>query len=97
MRRGGPQKDPTLAFAFDSLGYARKLREAGVEQHQAEAHAEAAREFIMTELATRTDLNVLRRELASKLDNVGLRLTVRMGIMPAAGLTLLGAVLRLHS
>ena len=39
-----------MAFAFDSLGYAKKLRDAGVPQDQAEAHAEAAREFIMVEL-----------------------------------------------
>jgi hypothetical protein len=82
-----------MAFAFDSLGYAKKLRDAGVAQDQAEAHAEAAREFIMTELATRNDLEVLRRELQVAMDNLGLRLTVRLGAMLAAGLTLLGAVL----
>jgi CBS-domain-containing membrane protein len=97
-----------MAFAFDSLGYAKKLREVGVPQEQAEAHAEAAREFIMVELVTRQDLDTARRELQSAidttrreleaaLDNLGLRLTVRMGIMLAAGLTLLGAVLKLHS
>jgi hypothetical protein len=110
-----------VAFAFDSLGYAKKLREVGVPQDQAEAHAEAAREFIMTELATqndilavrhdfdtvrrelqaaidatRHDLDTVRRELEVKMDNLGLRLTVRMGIMLAAGLSLLGAVLKLH-
>jgi hypothetical protein len=108
-----------MAFAFDSLGYARKLRDAGVPQDQAEAHAEAAREFIMTELATRSDLAVLRhdldtvqraletaiittrRELETAMDNLGLRLAVRLGVMMAAGLSILGAVLgtliRLHS
>ncbi len=45
-----------MAFAFDTLGYAKKLRDAGLPQAQAEAHAEAAREFIMTELVTRYDL-----------------------------------------
>jgi hypothetical protein len=93
-----------MAFAFDSLGYAKKLRDVGVPRDQ----AEAAREFIMTELATRCDLDVLRRdldvvrrELESKMDNLGLRLTVRLGVMMAAGLSPLGAVLgtliRLHS
>jgi hypothetical protein len=93
-----------MAFAFDSLGYAKKLRDAGIAQDQAEAHAEAAREFIMTELAThsdlavlRADLDVLRRELENKLDTLTLRLTVRMGIMLAAGLSILAAVLRLHA
>jgi hypothetical protein len=93
-----------MAFAFDSLGYAKRLRDVGVPQNQAEAHAEAAREFIMTELATHSDLDVLRRELDGKLENIvlrldaqTLRLTVRMGVMFAAGLSILAAVLRLHS
>ncbi len=85
-----------MAFAFDSLGYARKLRDAGIPQDQAEAHAEAAREFIMTEVATRNDLDVLRRELENKLDTLTLRLTVRMGVMLAAGLSILAAIQRLH-
>ena len=85
-----------MAFAFDSLGYARKLRDAGIPQDQAEAHAEAAREFIMTEVATRNDLEVLRRELENKLDTLTLRLTVRMGVMLAAGLSILAAIQRLH-
>ena len=36
-----------MAFAFDRLGYAKHLWEAGVPQDQVEAHAEAARQFIM--------------------------------------------------
>ncbi len=58
----------------------------------------------MTELATHTDLDILRRELDGKLENIALRLdaqtlrlTVRMGVMLAAGLSILAAVLRLHS
>ncbi len=85
-----------MAFAFDTLGYSKKLRDSGVPQDQAEAHAEAAREFIMVELATKTDLLATAQELRTALENLGLRLTVRVGIMLAAGLTLLGAVLKLH-
>ena len=36
-----------MAYAFDTLGYAKRLRNAGVSQEQAEAHAETAREFVM--------------------------------------------------
>ena len=104
-----------MAFAFDSLGYAKKLRDAGVSSDQAEAHAEAARDFVMAELVTRNDLEVVRRELQSsidstrhdldivrreleaKIDNQTLRLTVRLGVIMAAGIGLLGAILRLHS
>jgi hypothetical protein len=63
-------------------------------------HAEAARTFIMNELMTKEDFRIgidgLRRDLEAKIENLSLRLTVRMGIMLAAGLTLLGAVLKLH-
>ena len=79
-----------MAFTFDSLSYAKHLRDNGVPQDQAEAHAEAAKIFIMNELVTEEDLRVA-------LELQTLRLTVRMGVMLAAGLTLLGAVLKLHS
>jgi hypothetical protein len=78
-----------MAFAFDSLSYAKHLRDHGVPQDQAEAHAEAARQFIMAELVTKADLQLA-------LDNLALRLTVRTGVMLAAGLSILGVVLKLH-
>jgi hypothetical protein len=46
--------------------------------------------FIMNELVTKEDLR-------TALETQTLRLSVRMGVMLAAGLTILGAVLRLHS
>jgi FKBP-type peptidyl-prolyl cis-trans isomerase (trigger factor) len=49
------------------LGYAKRLRDTGIPTIEAEAQAEAAREFIMAELATRADLEVTRRELESSI------------------------------
>jgi hypothetical protein len=46
----------TVVWAFDTLGYAKRLRDGGVAEPQAEVHAEAARDFIMTELVTRQGL-----------------------------------------
>jgi len=46
--------------------------------------------FIMNELITKEDLRLA-------LETQTLRLSMRMGVILAAGLTLLGAVLRLHS
>ena len=46
--------------------------------------------FIMNELVTKEDLRIA-------VELITLRLTVRMGVMLATGLTLLGAVLKLHS
>jgi len=48
--------DPVV-YAFDTLGYSKRLRDSGIPQPEAEAHAEAARDFIMAELVTKTDLH----------------------------------------
>lgn len=56
-----------MAFAFDTLGYAKKLRNPGIPQDQAEAHAEAAQEFVMAELVTRHDLGVARNDLEGSI------------------------------
>ncbi|MCD0421584.1 hypothetical protein [Rhodopseudomonas sp. BR0M22] len=74
-----------MAFAFDTLGYAKRLRNSGVSNEQAEAHAEAAREFIMTELVTKTDLQLA-------METLTLRLTVRLGGIVAAGFGILAAM-----
>ena len=52
-----------MAYTFDSLGYAKRLRDGGVPQDQAETHAEAARDFIMAELATKADVLAVRTDL----------------------------------
>ncbi len=78
---------------FDTLGYARFLREGGIPQEQAETHAEAARQFIMADIATKDDLN-------TALEVQALRITVRVGVLLAAGLSLvtalIGALIKLH-
>jgi hypothetical protein len=78
---------------FDTLGYARFLREGGVSQEQAETHAEAARQFIMADLATKDDLR-------NALEMQTLRMSVRFGVILAAGLSLitalLGALIKFH-
>ena len=55
------------AFAFDTLAYVRRLRDGGISAQAAEVHADAAREFIMTELVTKSDLEVVRRELETSI------------------------------
>jgi DNA-binding transcriptional regulator YdaS (Cro superfamily) len=74
-----------MAVAFDSLGYARHLREKGVPSEQAEAMADAARTYIMGELVT-------REELRQALDTQTLRLTVRLGLMLAGAVAVLGTL-----
>lgn len=73
-----------MAYALDTLGYAKRLRDAGVSLDQAEAHAEAAREFIMAELVTKPDLLVIRQDMAAlrqELSAVDQRLTAKLDLM----------------
>ncbi|QIO64792.1 hypothetical protein [Rhizobium leguminosarum] len=77
-----------MAIAFDTLGYAKRLRDAGVKPEMAEAHAEAARDFIMAELVTKTDL-------AAALDTLTLRLTTRLGGIMVAGVGALAIIIKL--
>jgi hypothetical protein len=84
-----------MVYAFDTLSYPRYLRDHGVPQDQAEAHAEAAGRFIMAELVTKADIQTLTEHFDAKLDNLSLRITVRLGIMLVAGIGALAALLKL--
>lgn len=112
-----------MAYAFDTLSYAKRLRDAGIAQQHAEAHAEAAREFVMGELATKADVLVvkadvlavkadvqavrvdlqamkadiqaMKTDLQAAMETLSLRLTLRLGIMLAAGLATLAAIIKL--
>ena len=97
----------TVVWAFDTLGYAKRLQESGVPNPQAEGHAEAAREFIMIELVTKQDLqasiNSLEARLGERIDALQaametqtLRLTVRLGGIVAAGIGILALIERLR-
>jgi hypothetical protein len=51
--------------------------------------------FIMAELVTKSDLQTALAHVDAKLDNLGLRLTVRLGVLLAAGIAVPGAILKL--
>jgi type VI protein secretion system component VasF len=93
-------------MTFDTLSYARRLRQAGVPEAQAEAMADATRELVVQDVATRTDLAALEQRLKADLvaleqrliaamETLSLRLTIRTGIMLAAGLSLMTALIGL--
>ena len=54
-----------MVFAFDTLSYAKRLQDAGVPSQEAEAHADAARAFIMAELVTKADMEVVHQQFAN--------------------------------
>ena len=70
---------------------------------QAEAMADATREVVVTDVATKggvafvkNDLATLEQRLIAALDTMGLRLTIRMGGLVAVGMAALAAIIKLE-
>jgi DNA-binding transcriptional MerR regulator len=69
------------ALTFDSLSSARRLRDKGVPQEQAEAFADELRiasEIDISHLATREELNNFKSELKADLRELELRIDLKM-------------------
>ncbi len=67
----------TSAVAFDTLKFVRRLRDAGVDEKQAEAFSEAFREvqdLQLKELTTKGDLRELKTELKADLRELEARI-----------------------
>ena len=66
------------AIAFDTLKFAKRLKEAGFTEQQAEALADAEAEFIEQNLATKQDIADVKRDIADiKRDVKELEVTLR--------------------
>jgi hypothetical protein len=57
-------------MAIDTLGFTKYVEEHGVARDQAEAHAEAANQFLFPQLATTTDIQALRTEFDADLQSI---------------------------
>ena len=53
-------------MSFDSLTFARRLKAAGFSEAQAEALADANREMVVHDLATKDDLTALEQRLMAR-------------------------------
>jgi hypothetical protein len=95
-------------MSFDSLTFARRLKSAGFTDAQAEALADANREMVVHDTATKDDLTSVRTDLKADIaalemrlmsviaaleERLTLRLTVRFGVMLAAALSLTTAII----
>ena len=73
------------AVLFDTLSYAKRLKEAGFSDKQAEVQAEALAEVISGRLATKEDLDNAKREIGSELKVIkwmlGALITMVIGII----------------
>ena len=69
------------APGFDTLAYARRLKEAGVDEAQAEAHAEAVRDATTEGVATKADIARIETRTAE------LKVTMLPAMVALAGVT----------
>ncbi|RBO90500.1 hypothetical protein [Pseudochrobactrum asaccharolyticum] len=76
---------------IDTLAFVKHLTNAGVNQAQAEAHAEVARDYVMSEVATKTDI----AELKHLIERQALMITVRLGGVMVIGIGALATLLKL--
>ena len=58
------------AIAFSTLAYAKKLKEVGFTEQQAEVQAEAMAELVNEPLATKRDLKELEMSLVLRLGSI---------------------------
>jgi hypothetical protein len=93
-------------MTFDTLSYARRLKASGFTEEQAETLADATREIVLQDfganfakkadlLALEDRLNVRLVALGAKLDAVGLRIMVRVGVTLVAVATIMTAIIGL--
>ncbi|MBF0107843.1 MAG: DUF1640 domain-containing protein [Magnetococcales bacterium] len=81
----------STAIAFDTLAYAKKLKAVGFTEDQAEVQAEAMVELIEERLATKLDIENVRRDMKE----MELRLVIRLGGMQAATVAVVAALVKL--
>lgn len=58
----------TTQFSFDKLAYVDRLKEAGVDERHARAHAEGLGQALREEIATRRDLEKLGTDLRVSIE-----------------------------
>ena len=96
-------------MTFDTLSYARKLKQAGLPEVQAQAIADATRDFVLIDVATKadiaalkTDIGGVRAEMAAleqrplaAMETQSLRLTIRLGGLIAVAVAVLAPIIKL--
>lgn len=79
--------------SFDTLTYAKKLQEAGFTPQQAEAQAGALRDVVDQNLATKQDIEALRRDMKEMEGRLLLRMELlRRDILLRLGGIVVGGV-----
>ena len=84
---------------FDTLAYAKKLKQVGFTDEQAEVQSEALAGVLENNMATKIDIANLNRdmvdmkcELEQKIETLGYKLTIRLGSMLVVAVGLLASL-----
>lgn len=78
-----------MTIAFDTLAFAHRLEEAGLDRKISEAVASAIQDVAMSQVATKGDVREAVREAVHTM-------TVRTGAMIGAAVAILGVLVSLH-
>lgn len=70
-----------MAATFDTLTYAKRLKQAGFTEQQAEAQAEALRAVVDENLATKQDLKDLETRLTLRLGGLIVGATAVLAVL----------------
>jgi len=88
-----------MAIALDTLAYARRLREAGFSEQQAEGQAQALAATMTDSLATTQDLHELEARIDARFDgrlaDLERSITVRLGAITVIGIGVVSTLVKL--
>ena len=89
-------------LVFDTLAYAKKLKAVGFTEDQAEVQAETLAELLDDQLATKRDIKELEVKITEvesclkrDIKELEMRLTIRLGVMMAASIAIIAALVKL--
>ena len=97
-------------ITFDTLNYAKRLQKAGFTEVQAEVQVEIIKEQVETfselidnNIATKADIKLLEAEIKRVEERINERITmmgyktvIGLGSMIAAGVAILGVLIKIH-
>lgn len=85
-------------LAIDTLAYAKELQEYGFTQQQAEGQAKTLGKIIDENLATKHDIELVRKEIVEvrrDIEEMGMKLTIRLGGMLVVGIGVVATLIKL--
>jgi len=77
---------------FDTLAYAKKLKQAGFTEEQAEVQSEALAGVLESNIATKRDIHDLNKKIEQQSEILSYKLTIRLGSMLVVAVGLLGSL-----